>query len=515
MALHSKAFAPRDVGSPLEKDHSPCTGNSDVEAEEPLIWIDTLCCPCEPSEAKNKSILQLRETYNNAALVLVLDATLQTVTLETTSFHEVLLRVFSSRWTSRLWTSQEGVLAKSLWFQFRDQAEDLAVLKNGLFLEGYEDVRAMIIYHDLICQFQWLEMRQSENAAKSHAQHGILTLDYALSYRAVSVAADEALCISTLLDLALGEILAVPAEPEARMCKLWELIAKKYGEIPQSILTLGYKRLETEGFRWAPKTLLDEGVVYRGRERIVHWSDPVLGQPDGNGLLIKCPGYIISNRYWNDGLLQNPWQSLGIVNTNFPIMTFKDERSGQRFGFLASPYSRDTPFLKSNGRSIVYHIVHELVDSGPCGILQPMRSAKGKPANALMGRIRTLPSGICQVRQPILLLLWPLDTSMTMVFDTVEQIATAARSIPATKRMDELQRQGRQDSEEMEAAMKVFKSFVKALTEEKLRDRDVAAAMNLSLKTTEMACLAGLVLDWFWHDYVTQRYGAGQAWYVD
>ncbi|MCJ1418134.1 hypothetical protein MMC32_004479 [Xylographa parallela] len=515
VALHSKVFAPVKLGTPLEEGRSLCTGNSEVEDEEPLIWIDTLCCPCEPSKAKSNSLLQLRETYSNATLVLVLDAALQTVTLETTSFHEVLLRVFSSGWTSRLWTSQEGVLAKSLWFQFRDQAEDFTVLKNGLLLEGYEDVRAMIIYYDLVPQFQWLAMYKTEKAAETETGHGLLTLDYALSYRAVSVAADEALCISTLLGLTLREILAVPAEPEARMCKLWELIAKKYGGIPQSILTLGYTRLETEGFRWAPKTLLDEGVAYRGRQRIVYWSDPVLGQPDKNGLLIKCPGYIISNRHWDDGLLQNPWQSIGLVNTNFPLMTFKNGASDQRFGFFVSPYSRDIPFLKSNGKSIVYDIVHELVDSGRCGILQVMRSAKDKPVDALMGRIKILPSGICQICQPILLVLWPLDTSITLVFDTVEKIATAARSIPATKRMDELQRQDQENSKEMQAAVKDMKSFVKALTEEKLRDQAVAAAMDLSLKTTEMACLAGLVLDWFWHDYVAQSFDVDQAWYVD
>ncbi|MCJ1295203.1 hypothetical protein MMC34_006765 [Xylographa carneopallida] len=506
--LHSKASALMDL-------ESSRTENSDSEDEAPLIWIDTLCCPSEESKAKTNSILQLRETYSNAVIVLVLDATLQTITLQTTSFHEVLLRVFSSGWTTRLWTSQEGVLAKSLWFQFNDQAEEFAVLKNGLFVEGYKDVRAMIVYHDLISQFQWLEMYQHDNLAKANTQHGFLTLDHALSYRAVSVATDEALCITTLLDLSLSDILAVPAEPEARMCKLWELIAKKYGGIPQSIVTLGYTRLETKGFRWAPRTLLDEGVAYRGRQRIVHWSDPVLGQPDQNGLLVRCPGYIISNKQWNDGLLQNPWQSLGLINTNFPLMTFKDERSGQRHAFSVRPYSRDMPFLKSNGKSIVRDVFHELVDSGPCAILQVTHAAKGDPAEALMGRITTLPSGVCQIRQPVLIILWPLDTDSALVFDTVEQIAIAARSVPATRRMDDLQRQELQNSEEMESAVQDLKRFVKALTEKKLRDRDVAAAMASSLKTTEMACLAGLVLDFFWHDYIAQSYDANEAWYVD
>ncbi|MCJ1287815.1 hypothetical protein MMC26_007167 [Xylographa opegraphella] len=515
VALQSKAFASRNLGSSLKEDCSSFAANSHVELEESLIWIDTLCCPSEESQAKSTSILQLRETYSNAALVLVLDATLQTITLETTSFHEVLLRVFSSSWTSRLWTSQEGVLAKSLWFQFHDQAEDFAVLKNGLFLEGYEDVRAMIIYHDLVNQFQWLGIYNPEDPANPKIGQELLTLDYALSRRAVSVPADEALCITTLLDLNLREIVAVPAEHEARMCKLWELIAKKYGGIPQSILTLGYTRLETEGFRWAPKTLLDEGVAYRGGQRIVYWSDPVLGQPDKNGLLVKCSGYIISNRHWDDGLLQNPWQSLGLVNTNFPLMTFRDGESAERYGFSVRPYNRDIPLQMSNSKNTVYGTVHELVDSGPCGILQVMNSAKDKTAEALMGRIKTLSSGICQIHRPVLVLLWRLDTSMTLVFDTVEQIATAARSILPTRRMDELQRQDQQNSKEMEAAVKDMKSFVKALTEEKLRDRDVTAAMNLSLKTTDMACLAGLVLDFFWHDYVAQGYDASQAWYID
>ena len=519
MALQVKAFALRNQGSSPENNGGLCAGDGVADGAEHFIWIDTLCCPCEPSKAKNNSILRLRETYMNAALVLVLDATLQTIALETTSCAEVLLRVFSSGWTSRLWTLQEGVLARSLWFQFHDQAEEIAVLNTRLFHEGTKDIRVMMIYQDLLSQFQWLKMLNAKSVADPSGKDtesgerkvvSLTTLDYGLQHRAVSVAADEALCIATLLKLSLEEIQAVPEDAEDRMCKLWKLIAVKYGGIPQKILYLGYPRLPTAGFRWAPRTLLHEGIVYRGRQRILSWADPNLGQPDQNGLLVKCQGYIIKNRQWKDSLLQNPWRSIGFLNSEFPIMTFRDDQSALRFGFMVGSYSRDVAFSTLNGKCNVANIVHGLVDFGPCGIIQLSESQE-----ALMGNIKTLPSGICQIEQPVPLQLWPLETNMTLVFDTAEQIATAARAIPATKRMDDLQRNDQQDSEEFQAAAQEVKVFVHASVDEKLRDKDIAAALWTSFMKTETGYLASLVLDWFWHDYVCQSFDNDQTWYVD
>ena len=80
------------------------------------IWIDTLCCPWEPSPAKKKAIMCLRETYANAKHVLVLGTGLESANSSIRPAWETLLWVFCSGWTICFWTLQKGMLSKRLWF---------------------------------------------------------------------------------------------------------------------------------------------------------------------------------------------------------------------------------------------------------------------------------------------------------------------------------------------------------------------------------------------------------------
>lgn len=60
----------------------------------------------------------MKETYEKAHKVLVLDAELEAVPLGDTV--EMMLRVCLSGWMRRLWTLQEGVLAAHLYVKFQD-----------------------------------------------------------------------------------------------------------------------------------------------------------------------------------------------------------------------------------------------------------------------------------------------------------------------------------------------------------------------------------------------------------
>ena len=111
------------------------------DTEEMHIWIDTLCCPWEPSPAKKKAIMCLRDTYAKAKHVLVLDTGLQSVNSSIRPTWETLLWVFCSGWTTRLWTLQEGMLPKNLWFQFQDQPQNSDTLRDLLFQEVRQNAR--------------------------------------------------------------------------------------------------------------------------------------------------------------------------------------------------------------------------------------------------------------------------------------------------------------------------------------------------------------------------------------
>jgi hypothetical protein len=82
------------------------------------FWMDTLCVPLEPAFRK-MAIRRMSETYLNANKVLVLDASLQTISVHE-SIQECMMRITTSPWATRLWTFQEGVLAFQLHFQFCD-----------------------------------------------------------------------------------------------------------------------------------------------------------------------------------------------------------------------------------------------------------------------------------------------------------------------------------------------------------------------------------------------------------
>jgi hypothetical protein len=65
------------------------------------------------------AIREMAQVYRNADKVLVFDSGLQQVSLNTPA-SECLTQIGISSWNERLWTIQEAVFAKALYFQFKD-----------------------------------------------------------------------------------------------------------------------------------------------------------------------------------------------------------------------------------------------------------------------------------------------------------------------------------------------------------------------------------------------------------
>ncbi|KAF8252205.1 hypothetical protein K440DRAFT_391393 [Wilcoxina mikolae CBS 423.85] len=96
------------------------------------FWIDTICCPPDDAgqnEAQELAIGKMSETYENARAVLVIDSWLQThnIVNPVDTNTEILMRIVCSNWNSRLWTPQEGALAKMLFFQFANKSYNVDV----------------------------------------------------------------------------------------------------------------------------------------------------------------------------------------------------------------------------------------------------------------------------------------------------------------------------------------------------------------------------------------------------
>jgi hypothetical protein len=96
-----------------------------------LFWLDTVCFPVHSPKAADLSIIFMRKTYADAGRVLVIDRHLAAVESKPLLRTECLTRILCSSGTRRLWTLQGGALAKSLCFQFADEAIDIA---NAAFI---------------------------------------------------------------------------------------------------------------------------------------------------------------------------------------------------------------------------------------------------------------------------------------------------------------------------------------------------------------------------------------------
>lgn len=282
------------------------TQEVDASDQETLIWIDTLCCPVEPPEAKAMALSKMKEPYVGASFVLVLSASLQEVNTLALDPIEISLRIFTSTWMGRLWTLQEGALPRSLWFQFEDAVVDLRQMwikamdiygsdigRKGLALD------VMVLYKSL---------RRFFHPEAGEQPLDLDAIDRALQFRSVTVPSDEPLLIAGLLSLDIAHLLDGPEG--SRMQRLWALMPSVSGGIPKNILFCRGARLRQQGFRWAPASLLSFRGVQDGRLR-----DPDI---DGNasrlttaGLRVRLAAFAIKMASVPNGLPKDPWDASG------------------------------------------------------------------------------------------------------------------------------------------------------------------------------------------------------------
>lgn len=92
-----------------------------LKGRSPYFWLDTLCIPVSTQykAQRKQAISMMGQIYNKAQRVLVLDAELQKLSVES-SQNEIFLRLALSGWMKRLWTLQEAVMARQLYIKLRD-----------------------------------------------------------------------------------------------------------------------------------------------------------------------------------------------------------------------------------------------------------------------------------------------------------------------------------------------------------------------------------------------------------
>ena len=248
-----------------------------------LFWIDTLCCPVEPMEARRLAISNMRHVYGGADQVLVLDRRLRKLDCLTKSLLELSVIVESSAWTGRLWTWQEAVLAKRLRLQFADAAIDLEILRHAE-KDDLNLTRGWVNFLDIFRVI--LNARGEENGTQVPHYNDLPVIQAALQYRSTSVATDEPLCLSCLMGLDTDKILE--AEPSERMAAFWSMCPR----IPRVLVFWQHERLQQPGFRWAPKSFLGIESSAMSDAGKVNVPTATLTK---RGLQTRCLGVIFSS----------------------------------------------------------------------------------------------------------------------------------------------------------------------------------------------------------------------------
>jgi hypothetical protein len=185
----------------------------------------------------------------------------------------------------RLWTLQDGRLAKSIWFQFCDEAVELDRVFESFDFTSVLSVVSRCIELEAVEEYA---ATKTQDPLTQSTNQAIILTRYALSMRSASVGTDEALCLSCLMGLDMENFTNIP--PSDRMKVFWSLMLRAPVGL---VFSKAPKKLAHPGFHWAPSTFL--GLLPDG-----HWAGPERYIDDGSeaiitqsGLLLRLPGYTL------------------------------------------------------------------------------------------------------------------------------------------------------------------------------------------------------------------------------
>lgn len=91
-----------------------------------FFWIDTLLIPVKVQHkaARQKAIRKMHEVYSKAYKTIVLDGDLMEHRVGQ-DYIETAMRITICGWMQRLWTLQEGVMSRSIYFLFQNGLQDI------------------------------------------------------------------------------------------------------------------------------------------------------------------------------------------------------------------------------------------------------------------------------------------------------------------------------------------------------------------------------------------------------
>lgn len=229
------------------------------------FWIDTVCVPLQQPH-RGKAIKLMAQTYTAATRVLVLDRQVRDLTwtepFSEKRYEEHMIKITCCAWLRRLWTFQEGVLAKRLYFQCADGACEV-----GVWVLQHVRDPARALWHIVgaeVVNFHLLMRRLRRTDGAERVAH----VWAALQWRATSRRADELICVA--------------APPDRRMDAFLDLQQL----FPPGIVFASGPRLDRPGRRWAPASFM----ASQPYDYAVMDSESMPAYFDQRGLYVTYPG---------------------------------------------------------------------------------------------------------------------------------------------------------------------------------------------------------------------------------
>ena len=235
--------------------------------------MDTLCCIVgvddESKAYKKLSIQSMREIYGESAAVLVIDPWLMSIP-STASMSETCYRIYASGWSRRLWTHQEGFLARDVYYQFQDKplrlpdVDDLARdFQKKMASKGFP--MGFPLQAAGKTSFYYTTVKTIVNGireGKIPADNRWIVYGHladSLGYRSTTNIDDELLCVASVIGSDVKKYTKLEDEKKSRRGTAelrMRAFLKEIGRFRQGIIFNSYERLKIPGFRWAPVSLL-------------------------------------------------------------------------------------------------------------------------------------------------------------------------------------------------------------------------------------------------------------------
>ena len=188
------------------------------------------------------------------------------------------MRLVSNSWWRRLWTLQEGVLAKNLAFQFHDGVVEVAEILNQ-----FESSQTTFRMSSQLLKEAAQEVRLLSILKNKLPQDRVTDLLNTVSWRSTSQPPDEPLCLANILGLDKFTRLNNHSDG------MKALFLRK-GSFPSSFIFCYIGRMMDEGYGWAPSSFVFRSA--RDVSDVGQEGTEDMGSVSESGLDVKYPGFV-------------------------------------------------------------------------------------------------------------------------------------------------------------------------------------------------------------------------------